>query len=192
MSDTENPKRRGRPTTGKALTSAERMARIREKARAALRAEVPADLSDLPDSALLDYLRQAFQERLTWHMADAVRELFKRANASARYPVQPTFERIEPEADNPVTVTEKDAGAEAENLVTVTEKDADIPVTVTKKSSRHAYSTETKAMAVAMADRGESSRAIHAAILETCGRAPDISNLARLVRSWRETVKDGG
>ena len=118
MSDTGPTKRRGRPTTGKALTSAERMARIREKAKQALESEEKPDLSDLPDSALLDFLRQAFQGRLTWHMADAVRELFERANTrGANYPVRPAFERIEPEADNPVTVTTKDTTTDADTGV---------------------------------------------------------------------------
>lgn len=53
--------------------------------------------------------------------------------------------------------------------------------TVTDDKPR-GYPTEVKAAAVALADAGKTTPEIRAAILEACGRAPDITNLARLVR----------
>ncbi|EIC23790.1 hypothetical protein [Thiorhodovibrio frisius] len=191
MSDTETPKRRGRPSTGKALTSAERMRRVREKARLAFDSEETPDLSQLPDSALLDYLRQAYQARMTWHMASAAKELFQRANArGARYPLRPSFERIEPEADIPATVTKKESTTGGDDSpaipATVAENKPEASPTLSDKP--RGYPTEVKRLAVRLTDEGKETKAIRAAILEACGKAPDISNLARLVRQWRASI----
>lgn len=50
------------------------------------------------------------------------------------------------------------------------------------------YPAEIKALAVRLADEGNPTTEIRAAILEACGRAPDISNMARLVRQWRAAL----
>ena len=50
------------------------------------------------------------------------------------------------------------------------------------------YPPEVKALAVKMADEGQPTTAIRATILEACGRAPDTSNMARLVRQWRAAI----
>jgi chromosome segregation ATPase len=50
------------------------------------------------------------------------------------------------------------------------------------------YPAEIKAMAVRLADEGQPTTEIRAAILDRLGRAPDISNMARLVRSWRAAL----
>ena len=229
MSDTETPKRRGRPSTGKALTSAERMQRVRAKAQQAFHSETPPDLSPLPDSAVLDFLRQSYQAKLTRHMASATAELFHRANArGAPYPLRPAFEPLAPAsipvtvADNPpsipVTVaekaTEQDIGeptatdaiyaetyaeldalkaevAALQSRLTASdampaEPDAILAtVAENKADKKRGYPPEVKALAVRMADEGQPTTAIRAAILDRLGRAPDISNMARLVRSWR-------
>jgi hypothetical protein len=57
------------------------------------------------------------------------------------------------------------------------------PVTVTR-----GYPTDIKRLAVKLADEGQPTAEIRAAILAAHGKAPDISNLARLVRQWRAAL----
>jgi hypothetical protein len=65
--------------------------------------------------------------------------------------------------------------------MTVTDPPA--PVTVTR-----GYPTDIKRRAVKLADQGQPTPEIRPANLAAHGKAPDISNLARLVRQWRAAL----
>lgn len=159
------------------------MRRVREKALKAL--TTPSiGMNTLPDSALLEALRLAYGAQSTYGMAGAVRELFERANArGARDPLEPSFKRIEP-----VTVAKNDDTAPAPEPVTVAETKPAKPTE--PPSNARGYPPEVKARAVALADAGTPTREIHAAIMAECGRSPDSSNLARLIRQWRAAMTD--
>lgn len=47
------------------------------------------------------------------------------------------------------------------------------------------YTPEVKALAVRLADEGRTNAEILTAIRSACDKAPDGSNLAKLLRSWR-------
>jgi len=86
MTDTTTPKR-GRPSTGRAMTSTERSRLALERAQAAIGGEL--DFSDLPDSGLIEALRIVLRrikdggEWQTFAAADICREIMARANAAA-------------------------------------------------------------------------------------------------------------
>lgn len=200
MTEQTTPKRRGRPTTGKALSPAERMARTRLKAREAMSATHP-DLTDVSDTGLFEALRVSYKRGLTWDMALVVEELYRRVNprAATGQSLEVTFTAtvaapdagedarvttLEPEtvADNRSTDAGTDSPTVSENSDAVTET-----TTSTTKPPR-AYPTDIKRLAVELADQGKPTAEIRAAILAEHGKAPDISNLARLVRQWREAL----
>ena len=164
------------------------MAESRLRALEALNASTEPDLAGVSIAGLLECLRVAMRDGAPWQMADPVAELFRRANERTRHKVAVSFHGIEPKDNATVAKTSE---AQAESIpATVADnyqsESAELPATVTKKE--RGYPPEVKRRAVALADAGKPTREIHAAILEACGRAPDISNLARLVRSWRAGI----
>lgn len=176
------PKRRGRPSTGNALTPAERMARTRLKAREAI-GETDPDLSDVSDTGLFEALRVSYRRGLTWDMARVVEELFRRANPraaagqslevrfTATAAALDTLDAAKKATPKPATVADNDAANQR-------------PETTPPRG----YPTDIKRLALKLADEGQPTPEIRAAILAAHGKAPDISNLARLVRQWRAAL----
>lgn len=163
------------------MTPAERMARTRQKARAALAGESPAPIDQIPDTALLEALRVSYRQAMTHDMAACVAELFRRANprAPAGQSLLVTFAALESaEAQISATVTEIDTA-------TVAETDS---ATVTEIQSR-GYPDDIRSLAIALTDEGKTNAEIRAAIRSRLGRAPDKGNLPRLVRSWRRAAE---
>lgn len=72
---TETP-RRGRPTTGRALTPARRMQSLRQRALTAVMEG--ADLAAIPDTGLLEALRVAYRQGQAPMVATITRELVRR------------------------------------------------------------------------------------------------------------------
>jgi hypothetical protein len=56
-------------------------------------------------------------------------------------------------------------------------------------ASRRSYPIEVQMMAVKLTDEGLSSREVREAILRDQGRAPSVSNMAKLVKRWREAAE---
>lgn len=182
MSTTQTTKRkRGRPATGKARSAAERMRDTRARALKAVKADSSEgedlDLSAVSTTGLLEVVRVSVRKGTPWLMVDAVSELFERSNAKAETPVAVTFSHAR-EVENSATVAEKQPKETQAKSETVAEN----------KGKAQSYPTEVKAMAVDLADAGKPTAEVRAAILDSCGRAPDISNLARLVRRWRAAI----
>lgn len=87
----DQPKRpRGRPKKPDALSSAERMRRMRERARVALNApEAERDgltLADVSDTALIDLAREPLRRGLPLALAEIMTEMMRRANARTSRP----------------------------------------------------------------------------------------------------------
>lgn len=78
---TDTPKRRGRPSTGTALTPAQRMARARQKGRDAI-VTAAADLTTLSDTALLEAFQTAYRHRDIEPATAAAHELLRRLNTA--------------------------------------------------------------------------------------------------------------
>ena len=74
---TETP-RRGRPTTGRALTPARRMKALRQRALTAVMDMEGADLAAIPDTGLLEALRVAYRQGQAPMVATITRELVRR------------------------------------------------------------------------------------------------------------------
>lgn len=72
---TETP-RRGRPTTGRALTPARRMQSLRQRALTAVMEG--ADLAGIPDTGLLEVLRIAYRQGQAPMVATIAQELVRR------------------------------------------------------------------------------------------------------------------
>jgi hypothetical protein len=66
----------------------------------------------------------------------------------------------------------------------LTRKAAAKPVTVTQ-----GYPTDIKRLAVKLTDEGMRCGEIREAIIAAHGKAPDSSNLARLIRQWRTQIE---
>ncbi|MFD2113401.1 LuxR C-terminal-related transcriptional regulator [Thiorhodococcus fuscus] len=94
MSEPASPKRRGRPSTGRALSPAERMRAVRERARAVAFDEYRGDFSAMSDTGLIEILTTAYRKGMTQAAADAVVEMFRRMNprAVAGMALTPTFQ----------------------------------------------------------------------------------------------------
>ena len=72
---TETP-RRGRPTTGRALTPARRMQSLRQRALVAVMEG--ADLAGIPDTGLLEALQVAYRQGRAPMVATIAQELVRR------------------------------------------------------------------------------------------------------------------
>ena len=77
MTDPATPKPRGRPTTGRARTPAQRMADMRARAREAL-TDPGLHAADLPDSGVLEMVRSSYARRLPALLREAADELLRR------------------------------------------------------------------------------------------------------------------
>lgn len=163
------------PTKTPRTTSAQRQAALRQRARALALGIDDEDIRAAPDSALLEAIGVAYRNRQSATVEGIVVELLLRLGRNVRIiPVDPPD----------VTVTPEPIEEEVEtDNVTVTQPEP-ITVTVTRRS----YPTEVQRLAVAMADEGKSSREIVEAIKAEVGRAPDVRNMAKLIKSWRSTV----
>ena len=87
----DQPKRpRGRPRKPDALSSAERMRRMRERARVALNApEAERDgltLADVSDTALIDLTREPLRRGMPLSLVEIMSEMMRRANARTSRP----------------------------------------------------------------------------------------------------------
>ncbi|WP_295407914.1 hypothetical protein [uncultured Thiocystis sp.] len=194
------------------MTPAERMARTRQKARAALASEDPAPIDQIPDTALLEALRVSYRQAQTHDMAACVAELFRRANpravagqsllvtftltpdaleaTAARFETQAHGKNMDPPSGGSInalsSVTETDTATVTE-IYTATVAETDI-ATVTEISSR-GYPPHIRSMAIAMTDERKTNAEIRAEIRSRLGRSPDKGNLPRLVRSWRRAAE---
>ncbi len=124
-----------------------------------------AALLKAADSLVIEALLYSYRRKLPHDFKALSAELLRRLQA-ARVTVTQT-EEVEP-VSAPVTVT--------------------TPEPTPESKTRRSYPIEVQRLAIDMADRGKSSREIQAAIMERCGRAPAVSNLAKLIKNWRSTV----
>lgn len=155
------------PTKRPARTGAERQRELRTKALDLLSGQAGA-MASAPVSAILEAIAPAWRKGDPFTVADLANELLRRMDTPHRFKLT----RIDPE---PLTITAKP------EAVTVTK--APDPVTVAR-----GYPSDIKRLAVKLADEGKSTAEIRAAILAAHGKAPDISNLARLARAWRAAL----
>lgn len=138
MSESTPPKRRGRPSTGQALSPAERMRAVRERARAIAFDEYRGDFSSVSDTGLIEILTTAYRKGMTQAAADVVVEMFRRMNprAVAGTALTPTFQPVamdDPELSE--TVAEKPTGrkrktsesGQAETVAKNGKKPEDVP-----------------------------------------------------------------
>ena len=174
MSEQPTPKRRGRPSTGNALTAAERMARTRFKAREAINGADP-DLAGLSDTGLFEALRVAYRRGMTWDMASVAAELFRRANPRAV-----AGQSLEVKIS--ATVADIEAMDAAGRAAPIPATVADIAPAAKPTPD---YPPEARRLAVGMKDAGAQNKEIRAALIAHCGRAPDARSLARLIGRWR-------
>ena len=99
----------------------------------------------------------------------------------------------------PVAQEEKPASVETVEIVETVEfqsegESSDTSATADEKATR-SYPSEIRKMAVNMRRRGKNPAAIIAAIHKKCGRAPDKSNLTRILDRWekaRNSSKSSG
>ena len=167
MQDTSaQPKKRGRPATGRARTPAQRSADFRARARTQV-FEGSGELADRADALLLEGLGIAYRACLPFEVERIADELLHRLGVH-----------------NSVAVTENTAVS-----VAVTENKL---VTVTKNTAVGVYSMEVKRLALVLADRGEGSATIRAAIKGACGRTLDPTNFAKTLRRWRAALAGAG
>jgi hypothetical protein len=155
------------PTKRPARTGAQRQRELRIKALDLLSGDADA-MASAPVSAILEAIAPAFRKGDPFAVADLAAELLRRMDTPHRF----SLTWVNPET---VTVTAP------HEPVTVTKQPE--PVTVTR-----GYPTDIKRLAVKLADEGQPTAEIRAAILAAHGKAPDISNLARLVRQWRAAL----
>lgn len=171
---TETPKRPAR-------TPAQRRADLRARAATMLMDNNESALLQAADAVVIEALLHSYRRKLPHDFAALSAELLRRLQA-ARVTVTPIPEPIEvkveptpePEA---VTVTKPEP----------TPEPTPAPVTVTR-----GYPIEVQRLAVQMADADAPSRDIRAAIMERLGRAPSVSNVAKLVSRWRAALAGVG
>ena len=164
------------PTKRPARTPAQRRADLRARA-VTLLMDDEASLLQSADSLVIEALLHAFRRKLPHDFDTLAAELRRRID----------------QRRESVTVTKAmdiDAEDQAE-AVTVTTPEptpetTPAPVTVTR-----GYPIEIQRLAVGMADDGKSSRQIHDEIMGRLGRAPSVSNVAKLVKSWRASIEAG-
>ncbi|EIC19507.1 hypothetical protein [Thiorhodovibrio frisius] len=162
----ETSKRRGPKPTGQALSGAERQRRYMQRLKGKAvtdRVSAPAVSDELPAARA----RIAELETLVANLR--------------------TSERASKIEANRLTRERDEARAELAAIKALPARPSPAQNTVTDDKPR-GYPTEVKALAVRMADEGKETKEIRAAILEACGKAPDISNLARLMRQWRAAL----
>lgn len=192
MSDTQAPRKRGRPTTGQAKSAKRRMELTRLRAREALNAEDP-DLSAVSTTGLLEALRVAYRDAMARNMAEVTRELFKRANERTSSPVAVSF-RDARDADNSATVAiipDRDSATVAE--IESTEAKA-ISATVAEineptEAKKTHYPPEIKRQAAEMFDAGTPKDAVITWIEATTARPFNRTNFARFCKQGRALAK---
>ncbi len=147
-------------------TSAQRQAALRQRARSLAYGIDDDDIRTAPDTALLEALPIAYRNRQSATVEGIVVELLLRLGRNVKIlPVDPPD----------VTVTPEPIEEEVE------------PVTVTVTS--RGYPVEVQRLAVDMADQGKSSREIVEVIRGKVGRAPDPSNMSKLIKGWRKAAQ---
>ncbi len=174
-------------TASKPTTSAQRQAALRQRAR-----EIAFGIDDdavraAPDSVLVEGLAMAYRAKQVAPVEAIAAELLLRLGK-----VEPRSVTVT--APDPVTVTQPPA-TEQPRIVTVTPPETPPgPVTVTPpetvtatKPPRH-FSREARLLGIRLADAGKPSGEICAAIEAAHGKAPDPTNLAKLLRGWRKAV----
>ena len=160
------PKKRGRPTTGRARTPAQRSADLRARARTQI-CEGSGPLGALADTVLLEGLSAAYRARRPFEVERIAVELLGRLASYLS-----------------VTVTQNEP-VKATCVVAVTENK---PVKATGGVVDRAYPLDVKFLAVEMADCGETSASIRAAIKDACGRTLDPFNFSKTIRRWRAAL----
>ncbi|EGV18780.1 hypothetical protein [Thiocapsa marina] len=176
MTDSTTPK----------TTSAQRQAALRRRASELAYGLDDSEIGKAADSTLFEAIPQAFRLKQSVAIESIAAELVRRLRArsvTVTTPEAPEVTVTIPEPP-PVTVTEPQP-----KRVTVTSQTDQATVglhgvTVTKRG----YPPAVKQMAIGMLDAGASSRDVCEAIQAAHGKAPDVSNLARLARGWRETL----
>ena len=182
MQDTSaQPKKRGRPATGRARTPAQRSADFRARARTQV-FEGSGELADRADALLLEGFGVAYRARLPLEVERIADELLHRLGVSNSVAVT---------ENEPVTVTDKSVTVTKNTAVSVAVMENE-PVTVTKNTAVGVYSMEVKRLALVLADRGEGSATIRAAIKGACGRTLDPTNFAKTLRRWRAALAGAG
>ncbi|UHD17390.1 hypothetical protein [Thiocapsa bogorovii] len=161
-----------------ARTGAQRQRELRIKALELLSGDEDA-IAAAPVSAILEAIAPAFRKGDPFAVADLVNELLRRMDTPHRFKL--TWIDLDR-----VTVTQQPEPETAPRIVTVTTQSETPPG---PKPAR-GYSPEVRRMALSMADAGISSREIVDAIKAAHGKAPDLSNMAKLLRQWRATLAD--
>lgn len=126
-----------------------------------------------PDTALLEAFPAAYRLRQAAVIEDIVIELLRRLDVHVK------LARVDPPAAT-VPAAESDPQVPGET-VTVTQSSE------TKVSTR-TYPVAVQRMAVELADSGATSREVREAIQKAEGRAPESSNLAKMLRLWRKAL----
>ncbi len=162
-----------------ARTGAQRQRERRIKALELLSGNEDA-IAAAPVSAILEAIPPAFRRSDPFAVADLVNELLRRMDTPHRFKL--TW--IDPDR---VTVTPQPEPETAPRIVTVTTQ----PETPPEPKPARGYSVEVRRLALDMADQGRSSREIVEAIQAAHGKAPDLSNMAKLLRQWRAAPDRG-
>lgn len=126
-----------------------------------------------PDTALLEALPAAYRLKQAAVIEDIGIELLRRLDVHVK------LVRVDPPA---ATVP----------AALINPEDPDESVTVTQSSetkiSPRTYPVAVQRMAVELADNGATSREVREAIQKAEGRAPESSNLAKMLRLWRKAL----
>jgi hypothetical protein len=162
MTDTNAPK----------TTSAQRQAALRQRARALAYGLDDAQIRSAPDTAILEAVAIAFRNRQSAALEDLAVELLRRL-------------------DRHVAVTKIDPPPIPAPAVTVTQALPETPVTERKPSARE-YPADVRRMALKMRDEGAKTGDTDEAVKAAVGRSPGCSNLAKLLRQWREATQTCG
>lgn len=161
-------RRRGRPKTGRALTSTERMAKLRSRAREAL-GESGRELASQSDTALLELIREPLRQGQSMTLAEILVALMDRSNSRSAEPVE-------------LATLGVDGDWQQRTSLCTGLREAPTEPTPAKTRSWE-YPAEIRARAVKMQANAATLDEIRQAIQVTIGRAPN-SNLSRHLKKW--------
>ncbi|EXJ14041.1 hypothetical protein [Imhoffiella purpurea] len=187
-------KRPGPKPSGNAMTNAERQRRYIERLKA------KADNPVTNDSELARQLRdleQAFDSqrrellRLQNQMRNAGVETLQDEIKQLRAEIQKHEESARASAQERARLEseiQRLKGNESAYREQIARFEARGTTRVSNDITPRGYPSDIKRLAVELADEGKPTSEVRAAILAAHGKAPDISNMAKLVGQWRATL----